>query len=122
VGARSDTADLLAASDVMLLASRTEGMPACLIEAGMAGLPTVAYSVGGVPEAVEDGSTGLLVPPGDEEGLSRSMLRLLGDAALRGDMGSAAERRCCSTFDMDVVAPRYLEVYRDAAGRAARVP
>ena len=112
LGNRSDVADLLVASDVMLLASRMEGLPGCLIEAGMAGLPVVAYSVGGVPEVVVDEKTGLLVAPGDGEGLTESMLLLLRNDAARRDMGEAARERCAA-FDIDVVADRYLELYRE---------
>ena len=64
-GARDDVADLIAASDVLMLNSRSEGMPGILIEAGMLGLPSVSSAVGGVPEVVEHGVTGLLASPGD---------------------------------------------------------
>ena len=64
LGSRGDVADLLAASDVLLLASKTEGMPACVIEAGIAGLPVAAYALAGVPEAVVSGETGLLARRG----------------------------------------------------------
>src|SRR4030095_10598744 len=80
LGSREDVGDLLAASDLMVFASRTEGMPASLIEAGMAGLPVAATTLPGVPEVVVDGTTGLLVPPGDREELRGAVERLLGGA------------------------------------------
>ena len=68
LGERSDVGDLFAASDVFLFASRPdgmEGMPAAVIEAGMAGVPVAGYSIAGVPEVVEHGLTGLLAPRRD---------------------------------------------------------
>ena len=79
LGARDDVPDLLAASDVLLLASRTEGMPACVIEAGIAGVPVAGYALSGVPEAVVSGETGLLVPPGDRDALVEAVDTLIGD-------------------------------------------
>jgi glycosyltransferase involved in cell wall biosynthesis len=117
LGSRSDIGDLLVASDVMLLASRSEGMPGCLIEAGMAGVPVVAYSVAGVPEVVEQGRTGVLVPPGDLDGLARETHRLLGDAEERRRMAGAARMRC-RMFDIQEIAPRYLDIYRRTAKAA----
>jgi glycosyltransferase involved in cell wall biosynthesis len=117
LGSRSDIGDLLLASDVMLLASRSEGMPGCLIEAGMAGVPVVAYSIAGVPEVVEQGHTGVLVPPGDLDALARETRRLLGDVGERGRMAVAARMRC-RTFDIREIAPRYLDIYRRTAKAA----
>jgi len=119
LGARKDVGDLLTASDVLLLASRTEGMPACLIEAGMAGVPVAAYGVSGVPEVVIDGRTGLLASPGDVDALARALDRLLGDEELRHRLGAAAARRCRERFDIGVVARRYLELYREVSGDRA---
>src|SRR3970282_151677 len=65
LGVRTDVPDVFGASDVLLLASSTEGSPAVVIEAGLLGLPVAAYAVGGVPEQVRDGVTGILAPPGD---------------------------------------------------------
>lgn len=113
LGPRDDVADLLAASDVLLLASKTEGMPACVIEAGVAGVPVVAYALSGVPEVVVDAETGLLASPDDMGGLSTRLARLLDDDALRQRLGEAAQQRCRSRFDIDTVALEYLRVYRD---------
>jgi glycosyltransferase involved in cell wall biosynthesis len=112
VGVRADVGDLLAASDVMLLASRTEGMPGCLIEAGMAGLPVAAYDVGGVSEIVQAGVTGLLARPGDIHELTRCVVSLLSDDEVRKAIGSAARRRCHQLFDVRVVAEEYISLYQ----------
>jgi glycosyltransferase involved in cell wall biosynthesis len=114
LGSRSDVGDLLAASDVLVLASRTEGMPGCVIEAGMAGLPVVSFGLAGVPEVVEDGVTGYVVPPGDHAALAERTLELLEDGGLRRRMGDAATARCVPAFDIARVARRFAEVYAEA--------
>lgn len=114
-GSRSDVGDLLAASDVVLLASRSEGLPACVIEAGMLGVPTVGFAVGGVSEAVDDGVTGRLVPPLDEERLGYELARLLLDDAERRSMGAAARAHCERRFHIRDAARRYLRLYEALA-------
>jgi glycosyltransferase involved in cell wall biosynthesis len=116
VAPRPDVANVLCASEVLLLASRTEGMPASVIEAGMSGVPAAAFSVAGVPEVVEDGRTGLLAEEGDVEELAARATKLLQDGDLRVALGRAAKTRCLSSFDIGSVATRYLEVY-DMLGR-----
>lgn len=118
LGAQPGVGDLLAASDLLLFASRSdgmEGMPATVIEAGMAGLAVVAYAVAGVPEVVLDGATGLLAPPGDLDALARNALRLLRDGDARGAMGAAARERCRARFGIDGVAAAYLALYEEVA-------
>ena len=118
LGSRDDVADLLAASDVLLLASKTEGMPACVIEAGIAGLPVAGYALAGVPEAVVSGETGLLVAPGDRAALTDVVSKLVGESALRRRLGDAARERCRAMFDIRRVAPMYRDVYEAVAGAA----
>lgn len=118
LGSRDDVPDLLAASDVLLLASRTEGMPACVIEAGVAGVPVAGYAIAGVPEAVVSGQTGLLSAPDDHRALAGDVARLLADAELRRGLGRAAAERCRAMFDIRRVAPMYHDVY-DVVARAA---
>ena len=115
LGSRDDVADLLAASDVMLVASKTEGMPACAIEAGLFGLPVVGYAVSGVPEVVVSGETGSLVPPGDVVGLAGALGTLLDDEALRQRMGKASPIWCGTRFDIRSVAPQYMRLYEEIA-------
>lgn len=122
LGVRTDVADLLAASDVLVLASRSEGLPGIAIEAGMIGLPVVAYAVGGVPEIVLDGTTGLLAPPANLDILGDRVLQLLGDADARGTMGRKAKEWCLSRFEIHAIAPRYLELYEDVIGRPLPAP
>jgi glycosyltransferase involved in cell wall biosynthesis len=115
LGTRSDVGDLLSASDVMILASKVEGMPGCLVEAGMVGIPAVATDVAGVREVIEDGVTGYVVPAGAHAELARRTIELLTDDPLRDRFGRAAEERCRATYSIEAIAPRYVDVYRDAA-------
>ena len=111
VGSRSDVSELLAASDVLLVASRSEGLPGCVIEAGMVGVPTVAFNVGGVSDAVVDGVTGVLAPPRDVEALARGLARLVEEDELRRSMGEAARERCEAEFHIRDAADRYRRLY-----------
>jgi glycosyltransferase involved in cell wall biosynthesis len=113
LGSRSDVGDLLAASDVLLLATRTEGMPGCVIEAGMAGVPVVAYAVGGVPEIVADGVTGFLGPPEQAEALANALEQVLSDADYRARLGSSARDHCLERFDIGPVAARWISLYEE---------
>jgi glycosyltransferase involved in cell wall biosynthesis len=88
-GLRADMPQLFRAADVVLHASVVEGMPLGLIEAQSCGTPVVAYRVAGVPEAVVDGVTGMLVAPQDTAGLAAALTTLTADPALRARMGSA---------------------------------
>lgn len=115
---RPDVGDLLAASDVMILASATEGMPGCLIEAGLAGVAAAAYAVGAVSEVIQSGTTGLVVAPGDQDALTRAVLSLLAADEMRKAMGRAARARCLERFDSRLIAPRYLDLYREVTHRA----
>ena len=83
---------------VAVLTSRSEGMPVCLMEAAACGLPAVAPAVGGIPELVDDGMTGLVTPPGDEVALADALERLLRDGDLRARLGAAARRRAEERF------------------------
>ena len=118
LGARNDIADLMHASDVLLFASRgdgMEGMPAIVIEAGMAALVVVGYDVAGVAEIVDDGRTGFLTAWGDVEGLATRVSKLLSDDRLRRSMGELARKRS-ARLDVRALAPRYTEVYREVLG------
>ena len=85
---------------VAALSSSSEGMPVSLMEAAACGVPAVATSVGGVPELVEDGVTGLLVPPGDAAALAAALERLLRDPALAARLGAAARRKVEERFSL----------------------
>jgi len=118
LGYRTDVGDLLAASDIFVLGSAFEGLPVSIMEAMAAGLPVVATAVGGVPEAVEDGRNGLLVPPRDPIALSEALLTLAHDTALRSTLGASAQQRS-HAFDIRT-AVRVQESAYDALCRRPR--
>jgi glycosyltransferase involved in cell wall biosynthesis len=120
---RHDVPHLLAAADVFVLASRSEGHPVSVLEAMAAGLPVVASRVGGVPEQVVDGETGLLVDPGDPEPLAAALERLAGDPALRRRLGAAGRARAEERFDLGPFRRAHLELYsRELATRRLPAP
>ncbi len=92
LGFRQDVAEILAAIDIKVLSSLSEGLPNALIEAKAAGCAIVATRVGGVPEIVTDGHTGLLVPSGDPEALADRIIYLLKNPAERRRLGEAARK------------------------------
>jgi len=109
-------AELLPAFDVFALASLTEGISLTLIEAAAAGLPIVATRVGGNPEIVVDGETGMLVPPGAPETLAGA----LEAAAVREDraeMGLRGRERVMERFGIDRMARAYEDLYDEVLGR-----
>lgn len=97
-----------------------EGMPAVVIEAGIAGIPFAGFAgfrVSGIPEVVLEGHTGFLVDPGDISQLSRRLHQLLTSTTLRDRMGGAAKQRCMELFDIGRIAEMYHEVYREVGLR-----
>jgi len=111
LGSRDDVPRLLASADLFVLTSQTEGMPAVLIEAGMSGLPSVAFDVGGVSEVLEHGVTGILIAPGDLVGFGEALARLCMEQDRRTRMGDAARQRCRDLFDMPKVVREYEELF-----------
>lgn len=90
--------EYLRAGDALVLSSRKEGFPFSILEAGMAGVPVVATCAGAIPEAVEDGKSGLLVPIDDIGALARALLRIHEDAALRARLADALKERVAAEF------------------------
>jgi glycosyltransferase involved in cell wall biosynthesis len=88
-------------------------MQVSLIEAMAAGLPIVATAVGGTPDAVRDGETGLLVPPADSDALAQAVERMLSDRERMLAMGAAARRRAECEFDSGAVARQVLRVCQE---------
>jgi glycosyltransferase involved in cell wall biosynthesis len=91
----------------------TEGLGVVLIEAMSHGKPVVASDLGGIPDAVENGKTGVLVPPGDPDVLAASLLRLIEDDALATKLGEAGRERAKRLFSWDSIAGRHLEIYEN---------
>jgi glycosyltransferase involved in cell wall biosynthesis len=106
---------------VVVLPSYREGLPICVLEAMAHGRPVVATTVGGIPQLVEDGRTGLLVEPGDAEGLRIALERLLSDAALRRRMGRAARARVQRMCSWERVTDETLAAYAAERPRSRRL-
>ena len=114
LGWRADVETVYAAADLVLLTSDNEGMPVALIQAGLAGLPAVATRVGGVPEVVQDGVTGLLAPTQVPE-LADRTVRLLRDEEMRRDMGRRAQAWTTERFGADRLVTDMRDLYASIA-------
>jgi len=117
-GFRDDLPRFLPNLDLAVMSSFTEGLPVFMLEASAAGLPTVATSVGGIPEVIVDGTTGLLVPPGAPEALAARIVELLDDPGRRRAMGEAARARVRRDFTLAAMGRRYHEVFARLVGGA----
>jgi len=111
LGAREDVPECLAALDLFVLPSLNEGMGRVLLEAMAVGCPVVATRVGGIPDIVADGTTGLLVPPRDERALAEAILTLLRDRSRRAAYGEAARRHVDGRFDVETMVRRVERLY-----------
>jgi glycosyltransferase involved in cell wall biosynthesis len=118
---RPDAAALIRACDALVLPSLSDARPRCIIEAMFLGRPVVATSVGGIPTLVEDGVTGLLVPPSDPEALAEALRRVAASGGLRRRLGEAGRARAGEEFQPERTAGRYVALYSRLAS-AARGP
>ncbi len=110
--------DRLANSDIYILPSHHEGMPISILEAMAAGLPIIATRVGGIPDAVKDGETGLLVESGQPGMLAEALRRLKDDVALRVNLGIAGRQYVCRYHDVEVRAGQVAAFYQSVARRS----
>jgi glycosyltransferase involved in cell wall biosynthesis len=117
LGERTDVPALLSQMSVFVSASRWEGMPAAVLEALAARRPVVATRVLGSSELIEDGVTGLLVPPDDPAAMSAAILRLLNDSALARSLGKAGRQVVESRYSLKVMAEQVMDVYRQVVTR-----
>jgi len=120
LGPRSDVPAILSALDVFVLPSLMEGISLTLIEAMASGLPVVTTRVGGNPEVVVDGDTGLLVPVGDAEALASAMGALLGAPEEARAMGERGRRRAEAVFNGERMIDAYEEIYATIASVPVR--
>ena len=116
LGWRDDIAELLGAADIFLLSSHNEGLGLVLVEAMAKRLPVVATAVGGIPEVVVHGKTGLLVPSRSPGRMAEELLKLAGDPERRQWMGAAGYRRSLARFSIDITVRRTEQVYSELTG------
>jgi len=109
----ASSGELIAALDILVVASTSEGSSVVAMEAMSAGKPVVATAVGGVPEVVADGQTGLLVEPENPEALAAAVRSLLDDPERARDFGECGRRRAAQLFDLRLMLERTRAVYAD---------
>jgi glycosyltransferase involved in cell wall biosynthesis len=118
-GHRSDVGELLASSDVFAFPSFMEASPNAVLEAMAAALPIVATNVGGIPEVISDGQSGLLVPPGDAHSLAAAIIELLGDRSKASRLGAAARAIVEARFGFDRMVGDFEALYCEELSRRA---
>ena len=111
LGHVENAASYLAAFDVFVLPSRSEGLPYVLLEAGIAGVPVIATQVGGIPEIIEDGMTGILVPYGDRNALTEALESLGRNEALRTDLGARLKLKIGTDFSLERMCRETFALY-----------
>jgi lipopolysaccharide heptosyltransferase II len=115
LGTQKDIPEILSHLDLLVLATTTqEAFGRVIIEAQAAGVPVIATSVGGVVDIVEDGVTGLLVPPGDPQSMADATIRIFKDKALASSIAAAAYEKVRDRYTVDLMVNKTIEVYQDA--------
>ena len=112
LGWRQDALSILSLMDFFVLPSLTEGFPRSIVEAMALGKAVIGTRVGGVPEAILENQTGLIVEPRDEKGLADAMILLAGDKALRTKLGEAGRRRASDLYSFKRFVFELEKVYR----------
>ena len=110
----------LSAADLFVLPTRVDNFPNVILEAMACGVPVVSFDVGGVPDQVAPGVTGLLAKPGDVVDLADAISSLLGDVKRREDMGRESRKAAVEKFSLPMQAHRYLEIYGELSEAAER--
>ncbi|SFL28546.1 glycosyltransferase family 4 protein [Shimia haliotis] len=112
---QTEVAEALAETDLFVLPSFAEGVPVVLMEAMAAARPVVTTQIAGVPELVENGQAGLLVPPGDTDALSRAIATILSDPSRAADMGAKGRQRVQAAFTVTTEAARLAQLFEGTA-------
>jgi glycosyltransferase involved in cell wall biosynthesis len=111
LGWRSDVASALSAFDVFVFPSLNEGMGKAVVEAMAMGKPVIASDVGGIPDLVVHGRSGLLVPPANSESLKNAILDLYGNPDKRKEMGEAG-KRTAAKYGVDAMVRKIDDLYQ----------
>ncbi|HEX9355134.1 MAG TPA: glycosyltransferase family 4 protein [Streptosporangiaceae bacterium] len=119
-GYRSDIASVMAGLDVVVNPSIEESACYTMVEALLMGKGVVASNVGGLPDTVQHGATGLLIPPGDPAALAGAVVELLADPVLRQEMGRLGRDRCLRRFDINTTVTQVENLYRAALSQSRR--
>lgn len=119
LGDVDDPAPFLERAQVFVLSTLSEGLPMAVLEAMAAGLPVVASAVGGIPEVVQDGSTGKLVAPKDPQRLAAALSELAGDSDLASRLGAAGRKAIVDRYDVDRFAAAHVALYDRLLGRTS---
>lgn len=112
-GQVADVKALLAQLDIVVCASHQEAFPVSILEAMACAKPVVSSNVNGIPEAIEDGNTGFLVPPRAPEALTNAVIRLLDSPELRQEMGQNGRHRVEQYFSCDAYTAGIIHIYRE---------
>jgi glycosyltransferase involved in cell wall biosynthesis len=112
LGWRPDVNEIMGCFDIFVLPSLNEGMGRVLVEAMAAGLPIVASRVGGIPDLIENGENGLLVPPADPSALAKAISDLLSDKKRRNRMGEAGKKMCLP-YSAEAMVQQIDDLYTD---------
>jgi len=118
-GQRSEMPDIYAAMDVFVLPSLNEGLPMTILEAMAASRPVIATRVGAIPKVIQDGETGLLVDPGDMNGLRDALARLLTDSDFCCRLGAAGHDWVSRNYTSEAMAMKYRQMYDDVLSTPA---
>jgi L-malate glycosyltransferase len=121
-GFRPDVLSLLKGMDIFVLSSETEGLGTSLLDAMAAGKPCVGTRVGGIPEVIDDGVSGLLVPPHDPPALAAALIHLLAEPQSRQRMGDAGLARVGGIFSVEKMVAGTVGAYQTASAAAGGTP
>ena len=116
-GFRPEIIGLIKSFDIFVMSSVTEGLGTSILDAMACAKPVVGTRAGGIPEAVRDEDTGLLVPPGDEAALAAALVRLLKDPALSARLGASGRQRAAEYFSVERMVSETLDVYQKCGAR-----
>jgi glycosyltransferase involved in cell wall biosynthesis len=110
-GFRDDLDNFMGCFDIFVHPALAEGLGVVTLKAAAAGVPVIGFDAGGLPEAIVDGETGILVPPEDVDALQDAIATLVDDQALRQRLGAAGRKRMQNEFSIDTMATRHISLY-----------